>query len=396
MAGVHDRYEGRADVRECAGGRTVESTLPDDQCKLIVLKSGWTVDRKRFYTAECVKRAAADNVFANRKMFCDHSGPMDNARGTRSTADWWATTGDETWYDEATESVQAIAHAHHDQAKAILRNEVARAACEFSHDSYVEYHRDEIEETKCMAVDRIVQCNSVDFVPWGNAGGQVTEAVDEEEVNMTPDEIREAVAAGVREGLGEDMLNKLDGMVMGISALRDVISGWTLTVAPEYRDESATESAETDAPADAEPVTESDEKPDAEPATEAAPEAEAQEVVTESTPAPAPVDIAVAIAQALDAAGSLSATERKRAIERLVLIDSAELTSDIAKHVGEAVEAVREETRAILREHGVATRVSGGGPSAPVTESGDSNPKANADRMLAKRGASDRLISAAD
>jgi hypothetical protein len=368
--GRPDQWE--RNICECAGGRALEGG-DDGAFKLIIIRAGLTKDGRRYYSPECIKRAAEDGVFDNTKMFCDHSGPMDQARGSRSNRDWWATTG-ETWYDEETQSVQAAAVAHVDQALAILRNQVSRDSQEFSHDSFVEYHKDEQDGKRVMAVDRIVQSNSVDFVPFGNAGGQVTEAVDdpEGEVDMTPDEVK----AAVREGLAEVLGDRLDGMIEGIFALKTILMDWT--------------AAQGDPMEEAAPAEPSVETPTEEvPAEEPEPEVEVEEATIPKQELEL-LGTAAAITVRLDEHPSLTATERKRVLESVCANEPEFDIEKIKEAVDAAVVAVQEETRALLREHGSKTTIRSAGPTAPVAPDGD--PRARANEMLRARGISDELM----
>lgn len=205
-----DRWESLYEsVEESCSGAVVDSPdFSSSDFRVVIIRAGVTKDRKREYTAEALRDAVRRGVYSKRRMFCDHRGPNDKARGHRSCRDLWARTG-EAQFDEDTQSVVAPAHACSQEARVFLDDPVARRTVEFSHDAYIRYEvcPEPRPRGYIPRVAVIEECNSVDFVPFGNAGGRIAEAAteddhaDDEEFAMT-DEINGAIEAAVTEGLG--------------------------------------------------------------------------------------------------------------------------------------------------------------------------------------------------
>jgi hypothetical protein len=193
------------------GAQVLEGGNDSADFKFIIIRKGLTKDGKRNYTEAALRDAADRGVYNGFKMYANHQGPQDKARGHRDERDWWSTI-QETFYDEDEEALAGRAHAHDSVARGILADPVARAATEFSHDSWIRYARthDKASPPSVPDVVKIDQANSVDWVPYGNAGGRVTEA-DLEDDDMTQEEIAALVSATVAEAIAPvvEQLNAL-------------------------------------------------------------------------------------------------------------------------------------------------------------------------------------------
>jgi hypothetical protein len=95
-------------------------------------------------------------------------------------------------------NVQATCHAHLPEARSILDDPIAKASVGLSHDSFVKLDRKRIDGKDVQVVESIESCNSVDFVPQGNANGRVLEAApaegdtDMDLETLTAEQLREA------------------------------------------------------------------------------------------------------------------------------------------------------------------------------------------------------------
>lgn len=173
--------------------------------RLLAIRLGETKCGKRTYTEACLREAACSSQFDNLKLYKNHSGPADQARGHRDLGDWWATTLTEgaaqfveSLPDGSPGGLVLSAIAHHDEARNILNSPMARTAMQFSHDSDVRYRPSKQNGRHHQVVEAIERCHSVDFVPYGNAGGRLTEAASAErveEISMDQEAITAIAAA---------------------------------------------------------------------------------------------------------------------------------------------------------------------------------------------------------
>jgi len=174
-------YEKRERVVEFFPASSVEA-LEDGDYRIEFLCHGLTACGTRYYPKETLQRAAEGKVFDGAKMYLNHRDPAaDKLRGHRDLRDWAATIREGT-VTYADGNLQAICHAHTPEVTAILNDPVAKAAVGLSHDSFVRVKEARIDGVKRRVVEAIEQCNSVDFVPSGNAYGRVLEAAHNEEV----------------------------------------------------------------------------------------------------------------------------------------------------------------------------------------------------------------------
>lgn len=151
-------------------------TLGDGDYKIEFLAHGTTADGKRHYPKSALESAVGRGVFDNAKMYLNHSDTVaDNRRGHRDLREWAATIKPGT-VQVVEGNLQAVCHAHLPEARAILDDPVAKAAVGLSHDSFVRTSTKEIDKKQIQQIEAIEACNSVDFVPAGNARGHVLEA----------------------------------------------------------------------------------------------------------------------------------------------------------------------------------------------------------------------------
>ena len=174
------------------------SPLGDGDYRVEFISHGTTRDGKRYYPKQVLEAAAKAGVFDGAKMYLNHSDPASDARrGHRDLRDWGATI--KTGTVEVVEgNVRAVCHAHLQEAKAILDDPIAKASVGLSHDSFVKMGKKKINGKDLQVVESIESCNSVDFVPTGNANGRVLEAAQTEEqtdmglTELTLEQLREA------------------------------------------------------------------------------------------------------------------------------------------------------------------------------------------------------------
>lgn len=172
--------------------------LGDGDYRIEFLAHGHTRDNARYYPKETLERAVSEGVFDGAKMFIGHSDPRDVAgRGHRDLRDWAATLKRGT-LQVVEGNIQAVCHAHSPEARAFLDDPVAKSEVGLSHDSMVKVYERRIDGRDVQVVEAITRCNSVDFVPLGNAFGRVIESAPGTEVSdmditkLTWEELSEA------------------------------------------------------------------------------------------------------------------------------------------------------------------------------------------------------------
>lgn len=165
------------------------SSLGDGDYRVEFISHGSTRDGKRYYPKQVLEAAAKAGIFDGAKMYLNHSDTSSDAkRGHRDLRDWGATI--KTGTVEVVEgNVRAVCHAHLQEARAILDDPVAKQSVGLSHDSYVKMSKKRIDGKDMQVIESIESCNSVDFVPTGNANGRVLEAAsaegDEADMDLT-------------------------------------------------------------------------------------------------------------------------------------------------------------------------------------------------------------------
>ena len=281
------------------------------------LRAGLTADGKRFYPPAVLKRAAESGVFDGRKMYSNHASAADQMRGYRDVEDWRATIVPGSVHVTEAGHLRARASVCSSSLREKLENKHARAEMGISHDSQYRYRYGDTHGPSVEEVTEIVACNSVDWVPEGNAFGRVLEARRTSERNQP-------MEGNVQEGTTiEERFTALE------AGLPDMIA-------------NAVKAAL--APA---------EEPEAEVVAEAAtdPNAELRSMVTE-------LQRKVAARDALDAVTDLPDAAKARVLEAVV-------TRGIEPE--EALKAERDYIDSIVKESGGATRITGAG-SGEVAE----------------------------
>ncbi len=183
-------------------GAPNEGGLPQGDFRILVIGHGATQDGRRYYGRQVLERAVTDRVFDGARMFLNHADPVSDARrGHRDVRDYCATIqpGSLVVTDRGLEGV---CHVHSPQLREMLADPIAREHVGISHDSFIRYRTRQIDGRELQAVETITKCNSVDWVPSGNARGRVVET-EREELDMDLEAIGSAVAEALREALPE-------------------------------------------------------------------------------------------------------------------------------------------------------------------------------------------------
>jgi len=156
-------------------GEPVEGGDPND-FPVEFLVHGLTADGLRYYPKETVDAAATGAVYDGVKMYLNHAHPADEtARGHRDLGEWVATLLDGSVHS-VDGRVQGIAHAHSPRILEVLQDPIAKSKVGLSQDAFIRFKQGTIDGKKTQIVEEITKCNSVDFVPEGNAWGTVLES----------------------------------------------------------------------------------------------------------------------------------------------------------------------------------------------------------------------------
>ncbi len=304
-------------VQEWFPAQSVEA-LGDGDFRIEFLVHGVTRDGKRYYPKHVTEAAGKAGIFDGAKMYLNHGDPVaDQRRGHRDLRDWGATikAGSVQAVDG---NLQAVCHAHTAEALAILGDPVAKAAVGLSHDSYVRLAPGKINGKQLHVVESIDRCNSVDFVPAGNANGRVLEAApDEGDADM---DVSTLTVAQLREG------------------------------APELVAEIVREAQEAQKSVEDKRITEAMAAIE----TMKAENAKLRESLARR-------DVETAVREAVGRFEGLTNSERAEATTKLLGMDLK--LEDVDAKVAEAVKHEKELSAVRLREHGVRTQVTGAGPT---------------------------------
>jgi hypothetical protein len=313
--------------------------LADGDYRVLIIGHGPTNDGRRYYSRQVLERAVSDRVFDDSKMYWNHSDPLnDGRRGHRDVRDYCATIRPGTAC-VTDRGLEAVCHAHSPDLRAMLADPVARKQIGISHDSFIRYRTRQIDGREMQAVETITKCNSVDWVPAGNARGRVVES-DQEDLDMDADAVRVLVREALDEALpgvvGDAVARAADERIAAaipgfVERVREVLT------APQAEEPVAVDGIE---------------------------ELRTQNVALQRK------------VEALETAGRVAECERE--VERIV--EAAEGVTaagrarvvrqfagqvipqaDIETRVAEALDEERAYEQEILRERGVRTRVSGAG-----------------------------------
>ena len=340
-----EKLRGRKRITEYLS--TAVEALADGDYRVEFVRHGWTADRSTYYTEAALKAAAEAGTYDGVKMYLNHEGQDDRERGHRSVTEWAGTIKPGSVV-MATDGLEAVAHVHDPRLQNILGDPIAKASIGLSQDAYVAYRRKVIDGQEADVVENIVQCNSVDWVPAGNAGGRVLENAGAEEATemsideLTLEELREARPDLVTALLAtaETIEEEVPGMSEQKAAMQELMeSNAALQAAfdllqAKYEQEQEGRSQE-------------------------------------------------AAAQAAVTAAGLQAHEAARVLETLRgrVIPEAEREAEIAA----AIEAERTHTAAVLQAAGVQTRVENAGAAAAGAQT-NTDYEARYREECAKRG----------
>ncbi len=187
------------------------------------LRAGLTADGRRFYPPNVLKRAAESGVFDGRKMYCGHETAADKMRGYRDVEKWWATTIPGSVSVSEAGNLRARISVCSSVLDEKLANKHARKEMGTSHDSQYRYTFGQTHGPSVEEVLDIPECNSIDFVPDGNAFGRVLEArrTAERKDQMPENEGRTQEAGGV-----EDRIAALEAGLPGMiaDAVKDALA----------------------------------------------------------------------------------------------------------------------------------------------------------------------------
>ena len=321
------------------------SPLGDGDYRVEFISHGTTRDGKRYYPKQVLEAAAKAGVFDGAKMYLNHSDHASDARrGHRDLRDWGATI--KTGTVEVVEgNVRAVCHAHLQEAKAILDDPIAKASVGLSHDSYVKMGKKRIDGKDVQVVESIESCNSVDFVPTGNANGRVLEAAHNKE--QTDMELSELTVEQLREARPD---------------LIELLTPKPQTVVAQV----------------AEPVKVAEAGPDV-----AAEFAKRDAEISQLRESLMVRDTQAIVAELVTAAEGLSDSGKQRVKEQFagIVIPATE----IAAKVAEAIEKEKAYALQVLREAGVVPKVTGlgtsGGDPTQVKEAYKNDLKSRLEKM---------------
>ena len=305
--------------------------LENGDYRVRFLCHGVTQDQRRYYPKEPLEKAVSEGIFDGVKMFVNHSDPAaDKRRGHRDLNDWGAVIVPGSV--QAVEGdLEAVCHPFREGVREMLSDDLARAALGLSWDGFVRVGAGTINKKKVQIVEAIQSCNSVDFVPEGNARGRVLEAAP-----ITNKEV-------LQMELSEVTLEQL------LEARPDLVDGLAEKVAAKVSEGTA-------------PVAET-------PKPEVAPEDQVKQAVAEATK-PLSDELtamrqreavrltADCVSQALEAIDA-KPTVKAKVEEKFAgqILDAADITAKVT----EAVELENAYRLELLREAGVQTRITGAG-----------------------------------
>ena len=144
------------------------------------LVHGLTDGADRYYPKEVVDAAVNAGVYDGAKMFMNHLD-LKAMRGIgqnlhRDMGEWVATLLKGSVHS-VDGRIRGTAHVHSARMREYLDDPVPKAAMGLSQDAILRYKMGTIDGHKgVQIVEQIMQCNSVDFVPEGNAYGVVLES----------------------------------------------------------------------------------------------------------------------------------------------------------------------------------------------------------------------------
>lgn len=315
------------------------SGLADGDYRVLIIAHGPTNDGRRYYSRQVLERAVSDRVFDDSKMYWNHSDPLnDGRRGHRDVRDYCATIRPGTAC-VTDRGLEAVCHSHSPELRAMLADPVAREQIGISHDSFIRYRTRQIDGREMQAVETITKCNSVDWVPAGNARGRVVES-DQEDLDMDADAVRVLVREALDEALpgvvGDAVARAADERIAAaipgfVERVREVLT------APQAEEPVAVDGIE---------------------------ELRTQNVALQRKVEALETSSRVAecereVERIVEAAEGVTAAGRARVVRQFAgqVIPQA----DIETRVAEALDEERTYEQEILRERGVRTRVSGAG-----------------------------------
>ncbi len=320
--------------------------LGDGDFRVEFLRHGMTVMQDNYYPEATLRAAADAGVFDGCKMYVNHASADDDARGHRDLGDWAGIIKQGTVRYNGN-ALEAVAHVHQPTMLTILQDAAAARAVGISHDSYVRYTPKTIDGQQVDVIDEITQCNSVDFVPEGNAWGRVLEAQRErqimfaeltlEQLDAERPDLVEALTARAQEAAVAAEPQPDDTTTENETEEVDAMSDDTRAQLETMQEQVAALTAERD------DLKGRLEREDAERATLAA------------------------VQQAVTTAG-LADYEAARVMERFRGQIVAE--ADREHRIAEAIAAEQQHTAAVLSAAGVQTRVTEAGRSEQNTTDG--------------------------
>lgn len=316
--------------------------LGDGDFRILVIGHGATQDGRRYYGRQALEQAVSEGVFDGVKMFLNHSDPLnDGRRGHRDVRDYCATVKPGSL--EVTErGLEGVCHVHSGQLREMLVDPVARGQIGISHDSFVRYRVRQVDGREVQAVQSIQKCNSVDWVPAGNARGRVVESegvelMDQEEVRSM---VREALDAELSGAITEAVTKATDERIEAaipafVERVREVLGH----------------------------VEESAEGPEPDPLAELRQQNSVLVSKMEELERARRVsETARLVAEMVRGAERITEAGKSRVIRLLSAEPLAE--GDVEARVAEALEDERTHEAEVLRERGVRTRVVGAGAGA--------------------------------
>ena len=333
---------GETRIRESIEGAVEPQPDAPGDYRIVILRQGFTADKSRYYTADCLRHAATTRVFEGIRNYADHSDPAAvGRRGHRSIRELvgFLKPGS-TFYDERNGELAGVSHVHDSQLREALDDPASKQYIGTSHDSAVAFKRGVIDSVKTTVVNQIMQPFSVDYVPEGNAGGRVLEAAKdgsdgpEGVTNMDRDELQE-VLAEAHANLAETLTTSL------VTAIREALTP------PKPEEKHVQEAGKPE---------ESQEQ-----AALKAKTAELEAKVSEMNAREARRTQREIIVTAVAQEDNLSMCQRERVIESLCAIDQT--VEKLGDRVTEACEKERGYGLQLIKEAGLGTRVHGNGGS---------------------------------
>ncbi len=219
-----------------------EAKIDKGRAALRIIEPGFNETEDRYYPAEMLKRDY--KIFEGQKMYADHpTETEDQERPERSIKDWVATLSEVTCDENGVVSgIAEIIEPWMMQKLAALREKGMLSEMGVSINAVGKASKDTIDGKETQVIEKLIACNSVDFVTEPGAGGVVTlyESDSNRNIDLVelatlrerrPDLIK-AIEAGVRAKIttevkkameNEERITELEGQIATLTTERDAL-----------------------------------------------------------------------------------------------------------------------------------------------------------------------------